>query len=453
VVVGAGFAGLTAARELRKGGAKVIVLEARNRVGGRVLNAELAGGGESERGGTFVGPTQNEVIALGRELGIGTFPTYNTGKNVYLKDGKRTTYKDDPPLGTAPPDPEIVGDLATIVIKLDEMSKEVPVDAPWNAPRAREFDSQTLESFIDDNHVSPTFKRFLGLATRPIFGCEARDISLLFVLFYIAASGDETHPGTFERNFNTRDGAQEQRFVGGSQKLCLKIARQLGSRRMVMRAPVRQIVQGAYGVRVESERITVRGKHAIVALPPALADRIAFSPGLPVQRDQLTQRLGQGDLMKATAVYDRPFWRDAGLTGQALNVGGPVTFTFDDSPQSGSPGVVFGFIGGDLAREHRRRSESDRKQAVLENFEQFFGAQARNPRDYFETDWAATPYTRGSPVGVHGPGTLTACGPALREPVGRVHWAGTESSTFWNGYMDGAVRSGKRAAREVLDAL
>jgi monoamine oxidase len=174
---------------------------------------------------------------------------------------------------------------------------------------------------------------------------------------------------------------------------------------------------------------------------------------MPVPRDQLTQRLAQGSLIKATAVYDQAFWRDRGLTGMALSPAGPVNATFDDSPPSGRPGVVFGFIGGDEARLHRRRSPAGRRAAVLRSLSRFFGTEATRPREYFETDWAASEWSRGCPVGIAGPGTLLAYGPALRRPVGPIHWAGTESSTYWNGYMDGAVRSGQRAAREVLAEL
>ena len=449
VVVGAGFAGLTAARRLRRAGREVVVLEARDRVGGRVWNHKLPGGQISERGATFVGPTQTHVLKLARELRVGTFPTYDKGDNVYVADGHRSTYSDRGIAGTAPPDPQILGQLATVIGALDQMSRSVPVEAPWKAPNAAAWDGMTLQTFIDSHNPTRRFNQVVSASTGPIFGAEPRELSLLFALFYTAASGDETHPGTFERNFNTRGGAQMSRFRGGSQEIALRIARQLGAR-VILRSPVRRIVQGRGAATVHSDRATFRARRVIVAIPPTLAGRIDYDPILPFQRDQLTQRYGQGLLTKVAAVYDRPFWREQGLNGSALDTSGPLSFTYDDSPPDGRPGIVFGFAGGDRARRYATMSPRARRAAVLEQFAAFFGPRARRPREFFETPWAAQQWSRGCPVGIPAVGALVAYGPRIRQPVGRIHWAGTETSTFWNGYMDGAVRSGERAAAEVL---
>ena len=365
VVVGAGFAGLTAALRLVQAGRSVIVLEARNRVGGRALNQPIGGGEISERGATFIGPTQNHILALAKELRVGKFPTFNNGDNVYVNSqGQRSTYSDTGPLGTAPPDPLILPELTQAVLRLDEMSTEVPVDAPWASSQADDWDGQTLETWIRDNSSTEQFRDLVPVATRPIFGADPRDLSLLFVLFYIAASGNEQNPGTFERNFNTRNGAQMWRLAGGAQVLPLEIARRLG-RRVVLGAPVERIVQGSAGVTAHTRGLEVRAKRAIVAIPPTLAARIEYRPKLPPARDQLTQRLAQGTLIKVTAVYNRPFWRDSGLNGTAVSYQGPANVTFDDSPPDASSGVIFGFVGGDEARLFMRRSAAARRAAVL----------------------------------------------------------------------------------------
>ena len=450
VVIGAGFAGLTAALRIVEAGKSVIVLEARDRVGGRALNAPIAGGEVTERGAAFVGPTQDHIRALADQFGVSTFPTYDTGKNVYVRDGNRSTYSDTGLTGTAPFDLLILPDLTLVVTELDQMATQVPVNAPWNAKNAKSWDAQTLESWVNSHTLLPPFRELVPAATRPIFGAEPRELSLLFTLFYIAASGNEQNQGTFERNFNTRMGAQQDRFVGGSQLVALRVAEQLGPKRVLLNRPVKRIDQSGDAVVIRSRRLTVRAKRAIIAVPPALAGRIEYAPEMPADRDQLTQRVPQGNLTKVTAVYETPFWRDAGLNGTAISTDGYVNATFDDSPPGGSPGVVFGFVGGDQSRAFNQLPDSDRRTAVLAQFTQFFGPKAANPIGYLESNWASEPWSRGCPVGIAGPGVLTAYGPALRKPVGKIHWAGTETSTYWNGYMDGAVRSGERAAAEVL---
>ncbi|MDX6585792.1 MAG: monoamine oxidase [Solirubrobacterales bacterium] len=453
VIVGAGLAGMTAALDLTDAGKSVVVLEARDRVGGRVHNHKISGGEISEKGGTFTGPTQDRIQAMAERFNVDTFPTFATGDNVYVNSlGQRSTYTDMPPFGTAPPDPLIVGDLATVVAQLDQMATEIDVEAPYDAPQAAARDGQTFESWINDNAVTPQFKALVPVATRPIFGAEPREISLLYVLFYIAASGNEQNVGTFERNFNTQGGAQESRFVGGTGRITERMAKALG-KRIVLKAPVTRIKQTKAGVTVHGKGVSVRAKRVIVAIPPALASRITYKPLMPSRRDQLTQRISQGTLMKATCVYDEPFWREDGLNGTVVSYEGPVNVTYDASPPDGSPGVIFGFIGGDVARDFRDLTPSARKAAVLANFTKYYGAEAGSPKDYFESDWPGEQWSRGGPVGFTSPGALYAYGRSLREPVGRIHWAGTETAGYWVGYMDGAVRSGERVAAEVLAEL
>jgi monoamine oxidase len=453
VVVGAGLAGLSAARAVAGAGHSVLVLEARNRVGGRTWNRPVTGGSYIDAGAEFVGPTQDRIKALAQAVGVETFPTYNSGNNVYWKDGTRMTYAASGPTGIAPPDPAYLPDIAQIVQRLDMMAQQIDVEAPWNSPEAVEWDSQTFYTWLKANEANPDFMRLAATATDAIFGQEPRDLSLLYAVFYIAASGNETNQGTFERNFQTAEGAQQERFVGGSQLVSLKVAAELGTG-VVLNRPVRRIAQNATGVKVtvKGGRV-VSAKQVIVAIPPTLTARIEYEPLLPALRDQLTQRAPMGSYAKVDAVYETPFWRDEGLTGQTVSVNGPVRVTFDSTPKEGSPGVLLGFIGGTDARRWYGLPPEQRRRAALDSLANYFGEKARNPLQYVENAWADERFSRGDPVAGLPPGVLLDFGTALRAPVGRIHWAGTETSDFWVGYMDGAVRSGERAAKEVLAEL
>jgi monoamine oxidase len=285
-----------------------------------------------------------------------------------------------------------------------------------------------------------------------VFSVEPRDVSLLFVLFYIAAAGDEAHPGTLERLVTTSPGAQSDRIVGGTQLIPLRMAKALG-KRVVLSSPVRKITQRKDRVIVESDGLTAVGQRVIVAIPPPLAGRLQYSPALPALRDQLTQRMPQGSVMKVIAIYDKPFWRDAGYSGQAVSEDGPANTTFDNTPPGGSPGILFGFVGGAQARAFAKLKRAARRQAVLDNFVTYYGDEARSLKSAFEMDWTQEAWTRGCPVGHTGRNVLHRYGHVLRKRSGHVHWAGTETADYWNGYMDGAVRSGERAAKEVLGAL
>jgi monoamine oxidase len=285
-----------------------------------------------------------------------------------------------------------------------------------------------------------------------VFSAEPRDLSLFWTLFYIASAGNEQNAGSFNRLINTGDGAQDSRFVGGSQRIALELARRL-SRRVFLGQPVRRLAQGRGYVRAETDRMSVTAKQAIVTVPPALRSAIRFDPALPPLQAQLAQRFPMGTVYKVMAVYDRPFWRDAGLTGQATSDTGPVKITFDNSPPDGTPGVLLGFIEAQDGRRALTETPQQRRDAVLESFARYFGAAARNPRAYVEKSWAEERWSGGCYGGYLAPGVLVDYGPWIRQPHGRVHWAGTETSTYWAGYMDGAVRSGERAAAEVLATL
>jgi monoamine oxidase len=441
-VVGAGLAGLVAARDLRRAGKSVVVLEARDRVGGRLLNADIGDGKVVEVGGQWVGPTQTRVLALARHLGIQTFPTYAEGENLIEWHSRLIRYRGALPKINA----AVLVDVAQAQARIDRMARRVPLEAPWLAPKAELWDGQTVESWLRHNVATPGARQMFRIAVEAVWAADAADVSLLHLLFYTHSAG------SFDDLVGTQGGAQQDRFVGGSQLLALKLGAELADD-VVLEAPVRRIEHSASGVRVVADGRDVAAGAAIVAVPPALCGRIAYDPLLPAIRDQLTQRMPQGTVIKCMAIYERPFWREAGLSGQAMSAEGPVKVMFDNSPPDGSPGVLLGFLEGRQARELGEWEPEARRRAVVDCFRRIFGPDASQPLDYVERVWAQEEWTRGCYGCYMPPGGWVSYGRALRAPIGRIHWAGAETATVWNGYMDGAVQSGERAAAEVLGAL
>lgn len=442
IVVGAGLAGLVAARRLTEGGRGVVVLEARDRVGGRVVNGTTQDGTVVEMGGQWVGPTQDRILALSDELGLNLFPTYNDGENVVFYRGATRRYRGAIPKLPLP----VLADVGQAQLRLDRMARTVPLEAPWEARRADRWDTQTVETWMRRHMRTGGGREMLRLGVRAVFAAEARDLSLLHFLFY-SHSG-----GLLDRLFNVKDGAQESRFVGGSQLVALRLAEQLGDS-VRLGVPVRKVAQDDDGVTVGVGSDSLRARSVVITVPPVLAAGIDYEPALPAARQQLTQRMPMGSVIKCMVVYDEPFWRAEGLTGQATDELGPAQLTFDNSPPSGAPGVLLAFVEGTHARHLSARTMRERREAILEGLARCFGPRAGTPREFMELDWSAEQWSGGC-YGAHlPPGVLSDFGPALRARCGRIHWGGTESSSVWAGYMDGAVRSGERAAVEVDRAL
>ena len=342
VVVGAGLAGLAAAREAVEAGCSVLVLEARDRVGGRVLNEDIGGGQVVEVGGQWIGPTQERIAAIAREVGVDTFPTWSKGENVIEYAGRLRRYT-----GTIPRiNPLVLVEFGRAQYRLNQLAKRVPLEAPWEAPGAARLDGQTVATWMRRNLPSKPGRMLFELGIEAIWAAQPEDISLLHVLFYIHSAG------SLELLSDTEGGAQQDRFVGGSQLVPIRMAEGLGAERVILGAPVRAIRQsGDEGVILEADGVSVRARRAILAIAPTLAGRLVYDPPLPGFRDQLTQRMPLGTVAKCMAIYDEPFWRLEGLTGQGMSDTGPVKLTFDNSPPGGSPGVLLGFLEGRRARE------------------------------------------------------------------------------------------------------
>jgi monoamine oxidase len=442
VVVGAGLAGLGAARLLSESGVDVTVLEARDRVGGRVLNHHFADGTVVEVGGQWVGPTQDHVLGLIAELGLELFDTYDHGDYMVSIGGRTKRFTGD----TFGLPPHVLVEVGISQKRLESMAAKVPLDAPWTAPKAADWDAQSLETWLRRNLRFERSREFWRAITAAIFSAEASEMSLLHFLFYCHSGG------MLDRLMGTAEGAQRSRIVGGSQRIAQRLAEELGEA-VVLGEPVRAIDQRPDKVVVTTAARTLEADAVIVTIPQHLIASIAFDPPLPARRAQLVQNVPMGSVIKIVARYEQPFWRDAGLAGFCVSLDHPVSVIFDNSPPDASCGMLVGFFEGAHARTASDRTFDWRRQTFTSTLEHFFGPQAAHPGEVVELDWSSEPWSGGCYGGHFATGVWTQFGEALRTPHGRVHWAGTETAPEWNGYMDGAIASGRLAADQATAQL
>ncbi|KWX66517.1 amine oxidase [Mycobacterium sp. NAZ190054] len=440
VVIGAGLAGLTAAVELTAAGADVVVLEARDRVGGRMHGVPVADGVAGDGGAAYLGVRHTELLRLIDRHGLKLASTAMAGESTFLIGDHRTTT----PSRVPPLDAIALGDLFD---RLDALVEHVRPEAPWLTPGAERLDRLSAARWLAEEVRRPDARTFFPLFLGEMMAADPAAISVLHMAFYLRSGGGIRYLNAFE------GGAQQWRIDGGAHLLCESLAAQLGSR-VRLRQPVRSVDQDDDGALVrcvsdnDGARSDYRADRVIVAIPPLLAQRIEFRPGLPAPR--ATAVTGRGCAIKVHLGFPAPLWRDRGLSGWSVSTGGPLLSTVDDSPPDESAGVLTGFVTGEVASEFSKLSTADKKTAAMAHARRLFPALPA-PARCTVTDWLAEKYSRGCYAALFGPGDWLRLGPTLTEPHGRVHWAGTETSLEFFGLMEGAIRSGQRVAAELTD--
>jgi len=421
----------------------VTVIEARERVGGRTLSVGLEGA-RVDLGGQWLGPKQERALALVEELGVRLFRQHIEGRKLLEIDGDLRTYR-----GLLPRIPILaLADLGGSIQRLERMARDVPRGNPMGAERAAEYDAISVGEWVARNVRTAAARTMLKIAIHAIFAVEPRSISLLYFLHYTRAGG------SFTRLAEVREGAQTFRISGGAQQLSERLAAGLGAEELLLGVPVSAIEHGDAGVVLRSKgRAALRSRFVILAMPPVLIRELSVTPGFPAARQQLNETMSMGAMIKCVVAYKRPFWRRAGLSGEVVSNGAPLRMVFDGCAEDGSTPALIGFAVGDQVAELGGLSPADRKQACIEHLVRLFGAEAAEPVAYVDHDWSADRWSRGGHACIMPPRLLSQIGGALREPVGRIHFAGTETATRWVGYLDGAIEAGDRAADEVLARL
>lgn len=442
VIVGAGAAGLTAANDLKKAGLSVAVLEARDRVGGR-LWTDVIDGAMLEIGGQWVSPDQDALIETIAELGLETFSRYREGDSVYINEaGELTRFTGE--IFPVPPATEKV--MVELIDELDRMVAEIDPDRPWAHPDAEALDKISFEAWLaertDDTEARENIALFIAgaMLTKP-----PHAFSTLQALLMAASAGSFTH-------LVDADFILDKRVVGGLQQVPLLLAERLGDDVFLDQA-VRTLHWGDEGVTAVADGITVHARRAILAVPPVLYSRISYVPALPRRQHQLHQHLSMGFVVKVHAVYDRPFWREQGLSGTAFSPYELSHEAYDNSNHGDERGTLVGFVSDKHADGVFRLSAEERKERILESLSHYYGPEAKNPVVYYESDWGSEEWTRGAYAASFDLGGLHRYGEDLRTPVGPIHFACSDLAGAGYQHVDGAIRMGRLVASDIIEEL
>ena len=451
LIIGAGYAGLVAAFSLHKNGHTVRVLEARPRVGGRALEYFKDGVPVCELGGQYLAPEQTRVHALLQELGLKTFPAWSSGSSFVSLNRQTGWYTTDlldcfvKQLGQ----PTLVKrEIEAVLAQLSALYQKVSATTPWLSEHAHAWDAITFQSWLDDSLQTAVAKDFFRFMVNQGFSTEPSEISLLQMLWFLKTSHGLPAWAI--------GGSQASRVVGGTQLVAERIAEVLGER-VLANQPVVSIMQHDARVTVVTYDQTYHADAVIVCVPPQLSNTIVYDPILPADLFRAFAALQGGNAMKVQAIYQEPFWRAQGRSGNGILFDGPQTFTFDNSGPAGMPGVLLGFVTGNRATALSRKPFAERKQVVLQAWADVLGPEAHNVIDYVEMDWAQEQFTRGGHGCHFPPGAWSELGVALganRLPsFGRIIWAASDVAKDWNGYLEGAVFAGQQAAEEVVQLV
>ena len=440
VIVGAGAAGLTAANEVKKAGLSVAVLEARDRVGGR-LHTDVIDGAMLEIGGQWVSPDQQALIDTVAELGLETFSRYRDGDSVYVgPDGVAQRFTGE----MFPVSAETERVIADITERLDAMVAEIDPDRPWAHERAAEWDHVTWDAWLRSQTDDDEAVRNLAVATgSAMLTKPTHSFSLLQSLLMAASAGSYSH-------LVDADFILDKRVVGGLQQVPLLLAERLGED-VFLNQPVRTLEWGDSGVTAIADGMTVRARFAILALAPNLYPRISFVPALPRLQHQMHQHISMGFVIKVHAVYDRPFWREQGLSGTAFSPYEITHEAYDNTNHGDERGTLVGFVSDQRADDVFRLSAEERREAILESLSHYYGPEAKNPVVYYESDWGSEEWTRGAYAASFDMGGLHRYGADAREAVGPISVACSDLAGAGYQHVDGAIRMGRLVASQILD--